>query len=255
MTIGQIKSLANNHDNLVNMDTRTVLSCIPYDLANPSFKTPLFNSIFGRDDSERCIDLIKNEQKNVSISQLIHLTELKDWIVNDKGIFPKKSFAFHFEFFNVCIEGREVTRWTQPLAVANGKALFALAYIIKDNTMMFLVKIRDEIGCAFGSCFGPTIQFEAPFSKKHFKNPIEMKIFEKIQSNDCLVKTTLSEEGGRFYHEENINVICMLDNNFTDAEISDSGFVLVTYKTIRRLISKTHLVNIQLRNLLALLVD
>lgn len=257
VSIAQIKKLATSYDNLVNMDTRTVLSCIPFDLADDnSFKAPLLKSIFGEDSSDECINLIRKKQINSSKAKLIRLEELKNWSITNKGIFCKGYFPFHFEYFDIYIDEREVTHWSQPLAVANGKALFALAYIIQNNIMFFLIKIHSEIGCEFGSCFGPTIQLEAPVSFAKPNNVIEKIIFESIIGKSCLVDTILSEEGGRFYHEENRNIICELNISFDQIQ-SEFGneYMLVTYKTIRKLIEKTHMVNIQLRNLLALLVD
>ncbi len=252
MTIGQIKRIAIFYNNLVNMDTRTVLSCIPYDLADPLSGSALINSVFGEDSSDSLITAIKARQGKIQRPELIRLDELHDWTLSPDGIFSKKPYPFHFEYFDIAIENREVTHWTQPLAVANGKALFALAYIIEDNIMYFAIKTHEEIGCDFGSCFGPTIQFEAPFVGKSFKNALEREVYRRMKENKCFIRTILSEEGGRFYHEENENVICEV--SFSKSQMESLGYFVVTYKTIRQLIEKTHMVNIQLRNLLSLLV-
>ena len=255
MTIGQIKFFANNYDNLVNMDTRTVLSCIPYDLATPIISTPLFKSIFGKDNSDLLLLETKKYIDKKQGTKLIRLDELKNWKLGNNELRCINQYPFCFKFFEIFIEGREVTHWMQPLAVANGKALFALAFFVLKGTMYFLIKQHKEVGCEFGFCFGPTIQLEAPFCTNDYGNTVEKDIFNAIENDTCLIKTTLSEEGGRFYHEENINVVCEIKNNLSYKEAKQLGYYIVTYKTIRKLIEKSHMVNIQLRNLLSLLAS
>jgi oxidase EvaA len=61
----------------------------------------------------------------------------------------------------------------------------------------------------------------------------------------------LSEEGGRFYHEQNRNVIIELDKDELD-EVPD-GYFWVNYRTLNQLVQINNCLNIQLRNLLSLL--
>jgi len=173
--------------------------------------------------------------------------------VNSKGIFCAHSYPFHFEFFDIKIDGREVTHWTQPLAVANGKALFALLSFKRKDEILFLVKEKPEIGCAKGVCLGPTLQLESPYDDYHPQNKYEAFLFKILQSNNSEIDTILSEEGGRFYHEENRNIVTMYEEDISDDELADLGYYAANYKTIRRMIEKEHIVNIQLRNLISLL--
>jgi oxidase EvaA len=254
MTIGQIKLLANQYDNLVNMDTRTVLSCIPYDCVKndqvSSFDSFLFN---GEDQSSKLLKAIHNSKSFSNDANLIKLSDLKMWEVNNKGIFCKHLFPFHFEYFDIKIDGREVTHWTQPLAVANGKALFALLSFRRSKEILFLIKEKSEIGCEKGVCYGPTIQLESPYDDYIPENMFEEFLFEKIKNKTSEIDSILSEEGGRFYHEENRNVVAMYDKEIDKEELENSGYRAANYKTIRRMIEKEHIVNIQLRNLLSLL--
>ena len=58
----------------------------------------------------------------------------------------------------------------------------------------------------------------------------------------------LSEEGGRFYHEQNRNVILEIEP-FEPPK----GYFWADYKTLNLLIQVNNCLNIQLRNLLSLL--
>ena len=138
-------------------------------------------------------EIIKLSQKGFARPVLTRLDSLDEWIINGKGIVCKREYPFCFKYFDISIGNREVTHWMQPLSVANGKALFALAYIIVKSTMLFIIKIHKEIGCEFGSCFAPTIQLEAPYYESDFNNDIEKQVFDNIQNGKCLINTTLSK--------------------------------------------------------------
>lgn len=101
MTIGQIKELMK-YDNLVNMDTRTVISCIPFALREYSHKElahirslfnkeSLFNSIFfGNSGGDICkIFHYMNEIKMLdkSVVLLKDIFNLKEWaMVNNEYV-------------------------------------------------------------------------------------------------------------------------------------------------------------------------
>ena len=61
----------------------------------------------------------------------------------------------------------------------------------------------------------------------------------------------LSEEGGRFYHEENRNVLLEIDEKELPALPSDHFFVDLA--TLSDMIRFNNCVNIQLRNLISLI--
>jgi oxidase EvaA len=61
----------------------------------------------------------------------------------------------------------------------------------------------------------------------------------------------LSEEGGRFFYEENRNSIIELD--FCDTQNFGKNYLWVTYSTLNKLIESNNVLNIQLRNLMTLL--
>ena len=81
---------------------------------------------------------------------------------------------------------------------------------------------------------------------------IEKLFFEKMEQNQgVLKKILLSEEGGRFYHEQNQNVIIEIEKNEV-GELPEDYFWM-TYADLNKVIQFNNCVNIQLRNLLTLL--
>ena len=266
MTLGQIKRLMKR-DNIVNMDTRTVLSCIPYYNHKFSYKKliemlskandkALFRSIFENHDENiipRIYQQINNtkmfEEKNDIIVPLDHLST---WVKNGNELICHQEYDFKVIFCNIMIEGREVTKWNQPLFEATGIALFGL-FVCNDNGVKkFLVKTKKEIGCFDFIELGPSIQLEpSKINGKH--DDITNLFMEKIKNNVKIIHDVLlSEEGGRFYHEQNRNVIIEISKDEINVKEED-GYFWVSFKTLNQLVQINNCLNIQLRNLISLL--
>ena len=263
MTLGQIKSLMAV-DNLVNMDTRTVLSCIPFysieyalkeneELKNLFHDKTLFASIFNNDeiDITKIYNKINNHKMFSDVeSEFVKLTDLQNWIISNKEIKCIYPYPYKVIFCNIAIEGREVREWTQPLFAAEGQALFGLFIRENNNKKEFLVKIKHEIGCFDVVELAPTVQLETIHLEP--LDSIENLFNEKLKNNDgVLFDHYLSEEGGRFYHEENRNVLIVLNKN--EIDYLPEEYMWLDFKTLNYLVQFNNVLNIQLRNLLALL--
>lgn len=265
LTLGQLKELLKI-DNLVNMDTRTVISCLPFSMFDPdeSEKTELwksfrdkalFHSIFDKADHN---DLIRayqyiNDYKMFQCceTRLVPLKELKSWRFSENGISHQEKFSFDVIYCDIQIEGREVSHWTQPMFEALGSAIFGLITTEINGRKKFLIHAVPEVGCFDQIEFAPTVQIEPGEDPKHFE-PIT-KLFFKLLENKTCVKTDimLSEEGGRFYCEQNRNLI--LDVPKQAVEELPAGYFWLDYKTLNYMVQFNNCLNIQLRNLISLL--
>lgn len=274
MTLGQIKRLMEI-DNLVNMDTRTVLSGIPFmtqSLADtekaelePLFRDKaLYHSLFTIDPQESMPKIVHklNDYKMFTDirSIIIPLDRLNDWEVNKGGITCTKPADFMVRFYDIEIAGREVRQWTQPLFKATGMATFGLISRVKNGTRQFLIRIKPEIGSFDKAEFGPSIQWE-PTHSEDGDNVVDTLFRHKLEelSNDSeksgqeapIVDVILSEEGGRFFHEQNRNVIIEIGED----ELRDvpDDFMWTEFSALNYLIQANNCLNIQLRNLLSLI--
>ena len=179
------------------------------------------------------------------------LKALTKWKMKDKELVCKEPYPFKVVFCDIMIDGREVKHWTQPLFEANGIATFGLICCEENGILKFLVHAKSEIGCFDTIELGPTIQKEAiEFETK--EDVITKMFWSKLKDkNNILFDHLLSEEGGRFYHEQNRNVILKI--KVEDIPLLPEDYFLVDYKTLNELIQVNNTVNIQLRNLLSLL--
>ena len=258
MTLAQIKELMK-YDNLVNMDTRTVLSCMPYVLLGEEGDVPFKDKLYfhrtaGSLDRQTIVNIyhqINNFKmfKKGSLEK-IPLFALQNWKMQNGEFCSVGDYSFKVIFCNIVIEGREVSQWKQPLFAATGIATFGLICCDDDGILKFLVKVRPEIGCFDGAELGPTIQKEATDSVP--EDNVNRLFWQKLRDKEgILVDVLLSEEGGRFYQEQNRNVIISIEKG--ELEELPPGYVWSDYGTLNILTQINNCLNIQLRNLLSIL--
>jgi len=264
MTLGQIKELMKI-DNLVNMDARTVISGIPLVTANLNdnelnrvnnlFKDEdLFKSVFYNQPCDSLADIyykINNYKmfQEVRISNL-PLNQLVDWTIDDYGITSRKKANFMVRYYDIEISGREVQNWTQPLFKAIDTATFGLITRKTTSGTEFLVRLKPEIGSFDRLELGPGIQWE-PIHETAQDDVVEKFFREHIKTNNKITDVLLSEEGGRFYHEQNRNIIVEVSENALPLLPDD--YFWTGYGTLNYLMQVNNCLNIQLRNLLSLL--
>ena len=265
MTLGQLKRLMRE-DNLVNMDTRTVLSCIPFsklaldptereELSRQFSDKPLFRSVFESISGNPLPSVYQyiNNQKMFSEGspKLVTLDKLDSWEMRDGEFVCKHPYPFKVVFCDIAIEGREVRHWTQPLFEAMGIATFGLICVEDNGILKFVVRAAPEAGCFDGLELGPTVQQEAVGSF-HKEDAITRFFWDRLNTGkDIMFDHLLSEEGGRFYHEQNRNVLLRVKKD--ELPPLPEGYFLVDYRTLNELVQINNTLNIQLRNLLSLL--
>lgn len=261
MSLKEIKELMK-YKNLVNMDTRTVLSGLPLFLDDIDsiykeyFKknSYFYNSVFSKDYHKE-IGIIYHKINNYKMfgnnfKEIVRLDELSLWKMNDDEIKCENEFPYKVIYCDIEIEGREVTKWMQPLFQANGVAIFGLIRTVLNNEVKYLIKIKPEIGCFDDVEIGPTIQKES--GESFDKDDIEKIFFDKIKHNSNITfDSIMSEEGGRFYHEENRNLI--VDIEYHELPKLPDDYILVSYRTLNHLNMINNCLNIQLRNLMSVL--
>jgi oxidase EvaA len=264
MTLSQIKQLML-YDNLVNMDTRTVLSCIPfYSMTEKELlifvpeedrKDPyLWRSVKGCGKTQEQLAAVFgyiNDRKmfDERSYEVVPMFSLDNWHMENGEFVCRDSYSFKVVFCDIEIAGREVVKWEQPLFEATGIATFGLLTCVDDGIRKFLVKAKPEIGCFDSLEIGPSVQ------REHIEGPIDKDRIDEVfdthlkDRKDIIFDQLLSEEGGRFYHEQNRNVIVEVDKD--EIREMPKGYFWMNYHTLNELVQINNVLNIQLRNLLS----
>lgn len=253
MTLGQIKKLLLE-DNTINMDSRTVLSGIPFAERD---------SRISREEVQYAYHVLNTFRMYNSVNNVqIPLNQLTEWNVEPNGVFCSHDADFEVKYFDIHIQGREVQDWTQPLFCATSRALFVLFVRNHSGRREYLIHVQSELGCSDHVEFGPSIQLSNHSGMN--SEDVLIDCFKKHTTNqegiECDV--LLSEEGGRFYREENRNVIIEVGNDEIispliaspgDALDNNTEYLWVSYDVLMRLMDGGHSLNIQLRSMMSLL--
>lgn len=269
LTLRQLKVLLSM-DNVVNMDTRTVISSINYgNVDNPACFSRQLPTLPVA-SSEQLFALLRNDHPLLDIENIlswmtnlksryelfverIPLTLVKNWIFDGETVHNNQNKYFTVIGTHVLIDNREVTSWDQPMIKPAQEGL--IGFIVKkiNGIYHFLVQAKVEIGCFDVLEIAPTVQcltgnyregqneYSVPFIE-YFLNPVNFKIIHK---------TLQSEEGGRFFKEQNLNMIIESPDDFP-IEIPEN-YCWMTLSQLLLFMKFNNYLNIATRNLLALI--
>ena len=142
------------------MDTRSVLSCLPFQYDNKTNRflelkeVSLLNDPFDQ-YLYYCTNKTTLNGNNYLMSWLtkqkilldiklneIPLDSIKSWNVNEEEISHHENEFFKVRGFNIAIDNREVSQWDQPMIQPVRNGLIALLYTIKNDNLFFLVRAK-----------------------------------------------------------------------------------------------------------------
>ena len=274
MTLGQIKALLQ-HDNVINMDTRTVISGIRYghfsndvikfyesnntNTQISSYGLGMLLSSTTLDDQylrfEDIISWITELKSRYELeAKLIPLNQVKDWLVDSDKIYHKENKYFKVIAVDATIQNREIANWTQPLIESVQEGI--IAFIIKkiNNVYHFLVQAKLEAGNFDIVELAPTVQcLTGNYRKGH--NEYEVPFLDYATDSESMnavirFDSFQSEEGGRFFKEQNRNMIIEVGEEFSKDEIP-ANFNWMTLNQLQTFIQFNNYLNIQTRSLIA----
>jgi oxidase EvaA len=279
MTLGQVKRLLCV-PNLVSMDARTVLSCIPYidPLASAlAIKATGRPGARARGDAPAASDFgcalltsfaevgaaIHSDQQVVGwLTDLkcrhhlrierIGLDQVRGWRRGSSSIVHEGGSFFEVVAVRVQAGNREVTAWDQPLVKAVEKGL--VAFIVKeiDGILHVLVQGRIEPGNLDVVIVGPTVQcaLGAEMVGDATTWPPFAERVIHASPGDVRYSCVQSEEGGRFYHVENEYRVVQLTPD-ENPELPEN-YLWLSLRQLGDLL-RYGLVNVEARSLLACL--
>jgi oxidase EvaA len=272
LTLGQIKYLMC-YDNLINMDTRTVLSGIPFGTLDnvgidflsefmykntdlSSQKNQMLRSALAEENSiepiEHIISWITRLKSKYELElRHIPLNDVKDWIITDDEIYHSQRKYFSIIAADINISNREVVKWSQPLVKSVQEGL--IAFLVKkiNGVFHFLIQAKVEAGNFDILELAPTVQCLTGNYRKgqsEYDVPFINDVLNAPEKN-ILYKAYQSEEGGRFYKEQNLNMIVEMDKDLFP-EIPEN-FYWVTLNQLFTFIKFNNYLNIQARSLIA----
>jgi dTDP-4-dehydro-6-deoxy-alpha-D-glucopyranose 2,3-dehydratase len=270
VTLAQIKNLMQKN-NIVNMDTRTVISGIPFGNLDEEVidffnflghngkddyvkKTLLKSALTSKNAVHSTDEIISIITKFKSIYELeissANLQKLDNWNFNEDEIKHKDGKYFKVIAVNIEISNREVVNWSQPMVEPMQEGISAFVCKEINGILHFAVQVKLECGNYDIVEFAPTVQCltgnyrnskegSIPFLEYILKAPKDKIIYNSLQS----------EEGGRFFREQNRNVIV-----FAGDEISINlppNFIWMTLNQLNEFLKFNNYLNVQARSLIS----
>jgi oxidase EvaA len=277
LTLGQLKQLLR-YDNLVNMDSRTVLSGIQYvewahrsdmyydegissielfDRQLEGFQRELYLSLIKRDNAlhqfEDIISWFTHLKSNCEIQvKSIPLNSIHQWHKNEYEIYHESHHYFSVIAVAVNASTREVPSWTQPLLKHFSYGIVGFLVAPINGILHFLVEARMCPGYRDFIEMGPTVSCgEADYRMQSGTAPSFTEYFYNAEEKYVRFSTILSEEGGRFYHYQNKYMVVEIDS--PHRLTVPGNYIWMTYGQLLDFIRHTNYINVEARSLISCL--
>lgn len=241
LTLGQVGELLR-HDNVINMDTRTVLACAPVGGAGSGAL---------HSDAE-VLSWFTAERSRYNVrARHIPMADVADWRADEWAIRHVRDWYFRVVAVSVHADSREVTQWSQPLfePIRFGLTAFVLRRFA--GVPHLLVHARAEGGFLNGVEMGPTVQCTPEHHQPDgLPRPRFLDLVLGVAPERVRYASVQSEEGGRLLNAENRYLIVEADESQAPMRPPE-GYQWVTPSQLGSLLRHGHYVNVQARTLLA----
>jgi len=270
LTLGQLKKLML-YNNLVNMDTRTVISGITYGSFNnqvveffnflgyenegsfiqKAFLKSALSSSGALHSVENIITFLTHLKSIYDLEVTrIPLYEIKDWVITNTEIHHKDHKFFKVIAVDVEIGNREVEKWSQPMIEPAQEGLCAFVCKEINGLLHFAVQAKLECGNHDIIEFAPTVQCLTGNYRQTKEGALPFLDYVLNAKPEQIVFDTLqSEEGGRFFREQNRNMIIIAGDE-VGIELPDN-YIWMSLNQLYTFLKFNNYLNIQARSLIA----
>lgn len=266
LTLSQIKDLMK-YDNVVNMDTRTVISGIP--LGDFSSESIDLISQFNKDISSTFLKSLATDANSFhTLNEIIlfitdlkckyeldvkkvPLSELKNWVIDKHTIHHNENKYFEIIATNIQIGNREVVNWSQPMVKPVQEGICAFVCKKIKGIVHFAVQAKLECGNFDIIELAPTVQcLTGNYNTSSSKERLPfLEYVLNVEKEKVIFDTYQSEEGGRFYREQNRSMIVLAGDEIDD-ELPEN-FIWMTFGQLQTFMKYNNYINIQARSLLS----
>jgi len=243
LTLGQIAELLL-HDNVVNMDARSVLAGLPGDMTPRALLSDM--DLLSWISTERSMTPVRADR--------IPLATVPGWTRGPRSIDHEHERYFRVVAVSVRAGNREVSHWTQPLLEPRGTGIVAFLTRDIDGVPHVLAGARIEGGFLDTAELGPTVQC-TPGNHAHLPAAERPPFLDLVSAPDpsrVRYSALHSEEGGRFLNAVSRYLVVEADEDQAPLD-PPPGFQWVSHGQLSALARHSHYVNVQARTLLACL--
>ncbi|MFF4412782.1 NDP-hexose 2,3-dehydratase family protein [Streptosporangium sp. NPDC001559] len=241
LTLGQIGQLLH-HDNVVSMDARSTLSCLPLDRGERGAL---------HSDAEVLSWFTGVRSRYTVRADRIPLADVSGWTRTESAIGHEHGRHFRIVGVSVHAGSREITSWSQPLLEPSGLGVVCFLACQIDGVRHVLARGYVEGGLVASVELGPTVQC-VPDDCAHLPEAQRPPFLDRVLSaapSRILYSAIQSEEGGRFLNAENRYLVIDVGEPFEPPP----DYLWVTHGQLNTLVRHGHYLNVEARTLLTAL--
>jgi len=199
---------------------------------------------------------IEKKRKECKTSaDLVKISDLVDWGYDKKDgvVRHNKGDSYFFSVKGVKVKGAsgcEVANWNQPIFLQEEGGVLAIFCQKKGGVMKYLLHAKYEPGYINKIQLAPTIQATmSNLKRKHKGTKPKFSEYLDHPKAKLIYKAKHSEEGARFWHKENLNMLFELDKSLKLP--LDGDYIWLTLPEIKKLILIDNLINPFVKTILA----
>ncbi|WP_433872586.1 NDP-hexose 2,3-dehydratase family protein [Saccharopolyspora sp. CA-218241] len=260
LTLGQVYRLTAT-DNVLNMDARSVLACLPIEVpelparTDDVFQRALHHSyepgIAGGVDE--VLHWLTEVRTTTEVwTERVAVRALRDWTSSPRRISHRTGGFFEVVGMRVSAACREVEEWAQPVVRPRGVGVVAFLVARIGGVLHALVQAVAEPGYVDVAELGPTVQC-TPGTYDELSAAVRPPLLETVLRADpgqVRFDSILSEEGGRFYHARNRYLVVEVN----PGSIPDlPSHRWMTVRQLTDLVRHSHYLNVEARSLVTCL--
>jgi oxidase EvaA len=181
----------------------------------------------------------------------IPLKGVKDWIFDTDTIHHVEDKYFRVIATDVEIGSREVVNWSQPMVEPAQQGIYAFVCKEINGIIHFIVQAKLECGNHDILELAPTVQCMTGNYRHTREGTLPVLDYVlKAGKEQIFFDTRQSEEGGRFFHEQNRNLIVIDKSNEIPLELPPN-YIWMTLNQLYTFLKFNNYLNIQARSLIA----
>ncbi|MFF4583263.1 NDP-hexose 2,3-dehydratase family protein [Streptomyces sp. NPDC001373] len=258
LTLGQLLQLLRL-DNVVNMDTRSILACLPTAGASDGDgpATPVLRSFHdasapARHTTAEILSWLTGiRARRELVQRRVPLDEVAEdgWLRTAREIGHTGGRRFRVIGADVSASNREVASWSQPLIQPQVPGLMALVVKPAGGVLHALVQARVDVGHLNVAELAPTVHCRPADHTGPGREPFPPFLADVLAAPAGRVRydAVQSEEGGRFHHAENRYVIVEAGEDF--GEDLPEDFAWLTFAQLTELLAYGNHLDVELRTL------
>ncbi len=229
---------AVNMDNFLNADFRSLLSVFDWDQYLQEDHVPSGN----QDTTSGNQTFLLENHLGINTWELIPLEQLTKWKIEEHGIIDQAGTGIWVEMFKISSTNREVNSWSQPLMCCSGRGLAILFVRQVKGQYEFLVTFEPEFG----------ITGEINILPSYLQYPGEESSIGVTDHGEGTVLASIiqSDEGGRFYKNESIYKVILVDPEL----VINSNQSWVSVKVLKSILKTSNRAGFQLRCISSLIL-